>query len=94
MKLTSPPTIISLSDAIPVYDLEVDSPNHNFCLSNGVVVHNSKDTADAVFGALYSCYKDQEEAFSQVEQKLLEDYANILKAAAKRNRERMQFKAF
>lgn len=29
-----------------VYDLETQSANHNFCLSNGVVVHNSKDIAD------------------------------------------------
>lgn len=50
-------TIINLDNPIPVYDIEVDSPNHNFCLSNGVVVHNSKDIADAVSGAVYNLYQ-------------------------------------
>lgn len=32
--------------ATAVFDLETTSGNHNFCLSNGLVVHNSKDIAD------------------------------------------------
>nr|DAG40948.1 MAG TPA: Intein splicing domain [Caudoviricetes sp.] len=36
-----------------VYDLTVQD-NHNFALTAGVFVHNSKDQADAVCGALYS----------------------------------------
>ena len=35
-----------------VYDLEIED-NHNFALDAGVFVHNSKDQADAVVGALY-----------------------------------------
>ncbi|NIT54886.1 MAG: hypothetical protein GWN00_01160 [Aliifodinibius sp.] len=37
---------------IPVYDITI--PNtENFCLANGVVVHNSKDVADALAGVVY-----------------------------------------
>lgn len=35
-----------------VYDLEIED-NHNFALDAGIFVHNSKDQADAVVGALY-----------------------------------------
>jgi hypothetical protein len=44
---------VLLKDAVPVYDLEVDEYS-NFALSSGVFVHNSKDTADAVCGAVYA----------------------------------------
>lgn len=43
-----------------VYDLEVKD-NHNFALSAGVFVHNSKDQADAVCGALYNASQHAEE---------------------------------
>lgn len=36
-----------------VYDLTVPG-TENFCLANGVVVHNSKDCADAVCGAYHT----------------------------------------
>lgn len=50
MKLKSK-SIINLDVEIPVYDLEVPG-NHNFMLSSGVIVHNSKDIADSLAGAL------------------------------------------
>ena len=37
---------VVLNEPVPVYDLEVDE-FHNFALSGGVFVHNSKDEADA-----------------------------------------------
>jgi len=43
---------VKLEVAVPVYDLEVDVFS-NFALASGVFVHNSKDIADAVAGAIY-----------------------------------------
>lgn len=43
-----------------VYDLTVQD-NHNFALSCGVFVHNSKDQADAFCGALFDASKFAEE---------------------------------
>ena len=43
-----------------VYDLEIDK-NHNFALSCGIFVHNSKDQADAVCGAVYNASQHAEE---------------------------------
>ena len=37
----------------PVYDLEIED-NHNFALSAGVFVHNSKDCSDSLAGALWN----------------------------------------
>ena len=44
---------VKLDEPVPVYDLEVDD-YHNFALSGGVFVHNSKDLSDAVAGAVYN----------------------------------------
>lgn len=44
---------INLYTPVPVYDLEIDAV-HNFPLQNGVVVHNSKDMADSLAGALFN----------------------------------------
>lgn len=49
-------SIVKLKTPIPVYDIEVNSPYHNYCLGNGVIVHNSKDLADAVCGAVSNLY--------------------------------------
>lgn len=38
----------------PVYDITVDE-HHNFALSAGVFVHNSKDVSDATACSLYNC---------------------------------------
>lgn len=43
-----------------VYDLTI-SKNHNFALSCGVFVHNSKDIADATCGAIYNASQHAEE---------------------------------
>jgi intein/homing endonuclease len=40
-------------DSIPVYDIEVPLTN-NFALSAGIFVHNSKDVADAMAGAVHN----------------------------------------
>lgn len=42
-----------------VYDIEVQD-NHNFALSSGIFVHNSKDLLDAVAGALWSASMDKD----------------------------------
>ena len=48
---------------VPVYDIEVSSDNHNFCVSGiNVVVHNSKDIADAVSGAVFHLYQNIDKA--------------------------------
>lgn len=44
---------VVLDKPVPVYDLEVDR-YHNFALSSGVFVHNSKDVSDSVAGAVYT----------------------------------------
>jgi hypothetical protein len=44
---------VSLDTPVPVYDLEVDEFS-NFALDVGVFVHNSKDVADAVCGAIFA----------------------------------------
>lgn len=43
---------IKLEERIPVYDLEVWK-HHNFALSSGVFVHNSKDVSDGVAGVVH-----------------------------------------
>ena len=43
-----------------VYDLTIQN-THNFALSAGIFVHNSKDTSDAVCGALWNASKHVEE---------------------------------
>lgn len=44
---------IQLNTPVPVYDLTVPE-TENFGLAAGPVVHNSKDTSDALAGSLYS----------------------------------------
>jgi intein/homing endonuclease len=44
-------SIKELDTTEDVYDIEVDG-NHNFALSAGVFVHNSKDSADAFCGSV------------------------------------------
>lgn len=44
--------LVQLDKSVPVYDLEVDVYD-NFALSAGIIVHNSKDLADAVAGATF-----------------------------------------
>lgn len=44
---------VTLSSPVPVFDLEVDEW-HNFALSGGVFVHNSKDEADALAGSVFN----------------------------------------
>ena len=45
--------IVKLDQSIPVYDMEVPETN-NFLLGAGVFVHNSKDMADSLAGALWN----------------------------------------
>lgn len=44
---------IHLTEPIPVYDMEIPE-THNFLLSAGIFVHNSKDMADSLAGALWN----------------------------------------
>ena len=50
---------ITLDTPVKVYDIEVPLTS-NFCLSNGCVVHNSKDIADACSGLTKSILNDLE----------------------------------
>ena len=52
--------IRSLDYTEDVYDLTV-ADNHNFALSAGVFVHNSKDVIDATCGALWNASQHAEE---------------------------------
>ena len=49
-----------LNELADVYDITVQD-NHNFALDAGVCVHNSKDQADAVCGALYNASQNIEQ---------------------------------
>lgn len=49
-----------IDDVENVYDLEIDE-THNFALAAGVFVHNSKDSADAICGALFTASQHAEE---------------------------------
>ena len=51
---------INLNNSIPVYDLTIED-NHNFALSCGIFVHNSKDSADALAGSIYNASKHGDE---------------------------------
>lgn len=42
---------VTLPEPVPVYDLEIQE-FHNFALASGIFVHNSKDVADGVAGAV------------------------------------------
>lgn len=54
--------IIESEKSIPVYDIEVDGPYPNFALSNGQIVHNSKDIADSVSGLVLHIFNNLDEA--------------------------------
>ena len=49
-----------ISKKADVYDIEVED-NHNFALHAGIFVHNSKDCADAICGALWNASQHAEE---------------------------------
>lgn len=63
-----------LDEPVPVYDIEVDD-YHNFGLSAGFFVHNSKDLADAVCGSIYAA-KEGIQQFAANNK--MEDYAEVL----------------
>ena len=44
---------VKYAESVPVYDIQVNEI-HNFTLFNNIVVHNSKDMADSLAGALYN----------------------------------------
>jgi len=48
---------IKLNKPVPVYDLTVDGTK-NFCLSSGIVIHNSKDVTDSVVGVVFNIVND------------------------------------
>lgn len=68
-----------------VYDLTIQD-NHNFALSVGVFVHNSKDCADAVCGALYNASQHADEYAYEFG----EDLNSIVNANANRDYENLQ----
>lgn len=63
---------------VPVYDLETVSDNHNFCLSNGVVVHNSKDLLDCCVGLIAHMVEEgPEKVLEPPESQLADDMVDI-----------------
>ena len=50
---------IKLKESVPVYDLTVDG-TENFALESGIIVHNSKDVADAVCGVVHSIVENSD----------------------------------
>lgn len=52
--------VIPTDNKSDVYDITVED-NHNFALDSGVFVHNSKDLADALCGAVYNASQHAEE---------------------------------
>ena len=53
-------SIMFIPEKEDVYDLTVEH-NHNFALSAGIFVHNSKDAIDAVCGALFNASQNSDE---------------------------------
>lgn len=81
-----------LNKTADVYDLTI-ADNHNFALSAGVFVHNSKDQADAFCGSLYLASKFAEEfAFSYGENLGAELEINILDDVDKKTQMMQDFK--
>lgn len=52
--------ITALDQKEDVYDIQVED-NHNFALTAGIFVHNSKDAADAICGSLWNASKHADE---------------------------------
>lgn len=48
---------VKVEEPIPVYDIEVPNYN-NFTLSNGLVVHNSKDILDTLAANVYKMNRE------------------------------------
>lgn len=64
-----------IQDKADVYDITIKD-NHNFALSAGVIVHNSKDQSDALCGSVFTASKHADEfAFDYGE-----NFENILQA--------------
>lgn len=53
-------SVCIIDKEVDVYDITVED-NHNFALTAGVIVHNSKDIADAFCGALFNASKNAEQ---------------------------------
>lgn len=53
-------SVYIIDKEVDVYDITVED-NHNFALTAGVIVHNSKDTADAVCGAVWNASRNADE---------------------------------
>lgn len=83
-------SIVNLDNKLAVYDLEVDSKIPNFCLSNGIVVHNSKDISDAVVGAVFSCYLDIDHAGQLSNKYKLSTHADLIKERSQDPNDRFQ----
>lgn len=83
-------TIIKLEKEIPVYDLEVSSASHNFCLSNGVVAHNSKDISDGVCGSIYNLYLNLDAAGQLSTKYIAQNSSSALAERAKRPSDKFQ----
>ena len=85
----------------PVYDLEIED-NHNFALTAGVFVHNSKDLSDSFAGAIYNASTYEEnptfnlelvDAFEEVnfdEDDMIKEQAKLAQQLLMQNRNKQQ----
>lgn len=61
--------VMNYTSITPIEVFDIESPvTHNYCLGNGVVVHNSKDVMDAVVGCVYSAIKDKDSEYQTTKQ--------------------------
>lgn len=73
-----------------VFDLETISENHNFCLGNGVVVHNSKDISDAVAGVIQNLYDNLDKASQLSNKYKLATHSEFIKERATKDTDKFQ----
>lgn len=61
--------VLNYTSLYPIEVFDMESPlTSNYCLGNGVIVHNSKDVMDAVVGCIHSAIQDKESEFQTPKQ--------------------------
>ena len=69
---------INMNTPVPVYDLEVGFGDPNFCIgTDKIVVHNSKDIADAVSGCVFDLYQNIDKAGQLSTKNKVRSYMNL-----------------
>lgn len=61
--------VLNYTSLYPIEVFDMESPmTSNYCLGNGVIVHNSKDVMDAVVGCIHSAIQDKDSEFQTPKQ--------------------------